>query len=109
MRTPVYHKSQMCYTDSLFEGSTIEQEIEKATTEKQPIEGASPIIYTERKDGVLPQYDIRTDRWEIAQNAMDAVARSYYAKRAEAMKAEEKSGDPSHSTQTQQGSETPTE
>lgn len=92
--------------EQLYSGNSIEFKVRKATTEKQPIESVSPIIYTERKDGVLPQYDIRTDRFEIAQQAMDSVAKSYTAKRAEAMKAKEESGDPSHSTQTQQGSGT---
>ena len=38
-----------------------------------PIEDGAPIIYTERKDGVNPAYNIRTDRWEIAQDAMEQV------------------------------------
>lgn len=29
--------------------------------------------YTERKDGVLPEYDIRTDRFEIAREAQDRL------------------------------------
>ena len=31
------------------------------------------ITYTERKDGVLPEYDIRTDRFEIAREAQDRL------------------------------------
>ena len=37
-------------------------------------------IYTNRDDGVLPAYNIRTDRWEIAQAAMDAVNQANLAK-----------------------------
>ena len=31
------------------------------------------IAYTERKDGVLPEYDIRTDRFEVAREAQDRL------------------------------------
>ena len=45
------------------------------------LEKGAPIIYTERKDGVLPAYDIRTDRWEIAQKAMEVNQKAISAKR----------------------------
>lgn len=31
------------------------------------------IAYTEKKDGVRPEYDIRTDRFEIAREAMETL------------------------------------
>lgn len=31
------------------------------------------IAYTEKKDGVKPEYDIRTDRFEIAREAMEVL------------------------------------
>lgn len=74
-------KSQFSDTKNLFEGESIEREIERLTTEKTPIESVSPQIFTEAQDGVLPEYDIRTDRWDIAMEAMDNVAASYRAKR----------------------------
>lgn len=36
-------------------------------------DGVFPIIYTEKKDGVLPEYDIRTDRFEVAIDAIDKI------------------------------------
>lgn len=36
-------------------------------------DGVFPTIYTEKKDGVLPEYDIRTDRFEVAIDAMDKI------------------------------------
>lgn len=39
-------------------------------------DGVFPIIYTEKKDGVLPEYDIRTDRFEVAIDAMDKINQS---------------------------------
>ena len=41
----------------------------------------APIIYTDREQGVLPAYNIRTDRWDIAENAMDKVNAAKMAKR----------------------------
>lgn len=49
--------------------------------QNEPIKDGAPIIHTERKDGVLPEHDIRTDRFEIAVEAMDKVAKSIVAKR----------------------------
>lgn len=39
------------------------------------------LMYSDRKDGVLPEFDIRTDKWEIAQRASDAASKSEIAKR----------------------------
>ena len=37
--------------------------------------------YSERKDGVLPETDIRTDRFDVALDAMDKASKSVRAKR----------------------------
>jgi len=63
------------------EGETLETKIERITTNKEPIKDGAPLIYTERKDGVQPGYNIRTDRFEIAVDAMDKVTKSNLAKR----------------------------
>lgn len=39
-------------------------------------DGVFPTIYTEKKDGVQPEFDIRTDRFEIALDAMDKINQS---------------------------------
>lgn len=91
-----------------YKGQSIERMIEEATTQNTPIEKASPIIYTEKKEGVIADYDIRTDRWAIAQEAREKMTASRIAKRNEALKetlspdksekeGEQKSGDPSQS------------
>lgn len=65
----------------LIEGERIEDKVRRLMDEKSPINDGAPIIYTERKDGVLPAYDIRTDRWEIAQKAMEENMKAISAKR----------------------------
>lgn len=68
-------------SNTSYEGETIERRIQKMMVTKEPITDSAPLIYTERKDGVKPEYDIRTDRWEIALEAMDKVAESHTTKR----------------------------
>ena len=62
------------------EGESIENKVRRITEDNEPITDGAPIIYTNRDDGVLPAYNIRTDRWEIAQQAMDAVNQANLAK-----------------------------
>jgi hypothetical protein len=70
------------------EGETIEQKIERVTTNKEPIKDGAPLIYTERKDGVQAGYNIKTDRFEIAVEAMDKVTKSNLAQREHKAKLE---------------------
>lgn len=63
------------------QGETIEQKVERILDNKEPIKDGAPLIYTDRKDGVQAGYNIRTDRWEVAVEAMDKVAKNVAAKR----------------------------
>ncbi|AXH73566.1 MAG: hypothetical protein [Microviridae sp.] len=69
-----------------YEGERLEEKIERIVNNKEAITDGAPQIYTERKDGVRPEYDIRTDRFEIAIEAMDKVTGAMRAKREERMK-----------------------
>ncbi len=62
------------------EGESIENKVRRITENNEPITDGAPIIYTNRDDGVLPAYNIRTDRFEIAQAAMDAVNQANFAR-----------------------------
>ena len=64
--------------------------MERIINNKEPIKDGAPIIYTERKHGVAPQYNIRTDRFEIALDAADSIAKSYMARRENKGKTEER-------------------
>lgn len=68
-----------------YAGETIEKKIRRILNNKEPITDGAPLIYTERKNGVEAQYNIRTDRFEIAVEAMDKVAKTYTARREEAI------------------------
>lgn len=64
-----------------YEGETIEEKMDRIVNNNEPISDGAPLIYTERKDGVMPEYDIRADKWDIAIDAMDKVAESNKMKR----------------------------
>lgn len=71
------------------EGETIEMKVRRIMVNKEPISDGVEPIYTERKEGVLPAYDIRTDRFDIAIEAMDVVSRTEIARRNERIKERE--------------------
>lgn len=79
MKKSKYIHTFMGYVES-FEGESIEEKVSKLIENNEPITDGAPIIFTEKKDGVLPQYDIRTDKWDIAQSAMDLANASKIAK-----------------------------
>jgi len=64
-------------------GETIEMKMERVMNNNEPISDGAPIIFTERKDGVRPEYNPRTDRFEVAIEAMDKVAKTHIGKREE--------------------------
>ena len=43
-------------------------------SQEEPIKDQVPLIYTERKTGVNPEYNIRTDRFMIAMEAMGKIS-----------------------------------
>lgn len=71
------------------EGESIERRVEKLMAGKEPIHDTVDAIYTERGDGVQPQYNIRTDRFEMAIEATDKMVKMHRAKRENAGKLRE--------------------
>jgi hypothetical protein len=84
-------KSRLTSVEKL-EGEPIEHKIERIVSNKEAISDGAPSIFTERKDGVVAAYNIRTDRFEVATEAMDKVAGSIQAKRDNKGKAAKASG-----------------
>ena len=56
-----------------FEGEQIEEKVRRIVNNNEPITDGAPIIFTEKKDGVRPEYNVRTDRWDIALDAMNKI------------------------------------
>lgn len=67
-------------------GESLEKKVARILSNNEPITDGAPTIYTERKAGVQPSYNIRTDRFEVAVEAMDGISRQHVAKREERAK-----------------------
>lgn len=59
-----------------YEAETLTEKLRRITEEKTPIDEAAEIIYTNKADGVLPGYDIRTDRFEIARESIEKMGKA---------------------------------
>lgn len=81
MKTTIVKSTYNLKSVETYEGETIETKVARIVQEKAPITDGAPIIYTDREQGVLPAYNVRTDRWEIAENAMDKVNAAKMAKK----------------------------
>lgn len=60
----------------IYEGESIETKCARILQDKEPITDTAPIIYTAKEDGVLPAYNIRTDRFDVAIDAYDKITRT---------------------------------
>lgn len=74
-----------------FEGETIETRVERMLETNEPITDSAPLIYTEKKEGVKAEHDIRTDVWDVALDAIEAGQRIEAGFKAEAKAKAEKS------------------
>lgn len=63
-------------------GESIEEMLRRLTANKEPIPQNVPPIYTPKADGVIPDYDIRADRYDVAMEARDKFAASKIAEGA---------------------------
>lgn len=70
-KVKIIYTSNMC--TEIREGESIEKKIDRMTQTQEPIGETAPIVYTTKTEGIIPAYDIRTDKWEIAQDAMSKV------------------------------------
>lgn len=81
-KIPIMSKSSILNDKVFPEGEILERKIERLTQNGEPLEEPSrPLIYTERKEGVIDAYNIRADKWEIATEASNRISRSFEARR----------------------------
>lgn len=71
-RIPVFKQIKGIKKIDAYEGETIENKVKRLTENKEPIKDAAPMVYTKKADGVLPQYNIRTDKWDLVLDKMEA-------------------------------------
>lgn len=76
----IYYKGKTIQRDECYEGEDITVKINRLLTTKEPIQDGAPLLFTEKKEGINPAYDIRTDRWELAQSTLDRALANDIAK-----------------------------
>ena len=74
----MYRKNRMNRTTNVrnesVEGETLEMEIDRFVNNKEQLaERSAATIFMERKEGINAAYNIRTDRFEVAAEAMTTV------------------------------------
>lgn len=60
-------------------GESLEEMLRRCTANSEPIEATAPMIYTEESTGVQAECDPRTDRFELALDAIDKYQKSEIA------------------------------
>lgn len=81
----MYRKSQPMATklkiNESVVGETLPRRIERAMSNGEGITDGAQMTYTDRADGVIPEYDIRTDRMDLAREAGDKINKLNLARR----------------------------
>lgn len=81
MRRRIISYKGIFHRNKTYEGKSIEQQIAERMEGENIELGGKALLYTERKDGVLPETNIRSDRMDLAMMALDTVTRTHRAKR----------------------------
>lgn len=89
MRKPFYHKTTLAVNDCV-EGELLIHKVDRIVNNGEPITDGTQLIYTARQDGVLPEYDPRADRRDIAVAAMDINTKARLTRREEGIKSRQK-------------------
>jgi len=63
------------------EGESLINEVERMVNNKESIKNTKSLIYTNRSEGVLTAFNIRSDRFDIAIDATDKIRKSYQARK----------------------------
>ena len=74
--------------ESGFEAESIEDQVRRMLKNNEPITAISPEIFTKEGEGVRPEFDIRTDRFDLALDAMKLIEKQELAKSKEVLKAD---------------------
>lgn len=77
-RPIVQHPKSKIQINNLYEAEPLEMKLRRKmkggkVDEEEGDQKTWTIAYTEKKDGVKPEYDIRTDRFEVAREAMETI------------------------------------
>lgn len=80
---PIHHNSQLRTAKNPVSDQMLEHKLEAMIANEEPISGTAELIYTKKRDGVLPAYDPRTDKFDNAIEAINNITMAAIAKRKE--------------------------
>lgn len=80
---PKVTERRLLHINKTYKAESLMMKIRRMLANREPIEDEIETVYTNKKDGVLPAYDIRTDRWEVA---MEAIGKMQNAEISEQLK-----------------------
>lgn len=72
----------MIHRDETYSAEPLMVKLRRMTETNEPIKAETTLIYTDKKMGVLPAYDIRTDKFDIAVTVQDKYQASLEARGA---------------------------
>ena len=67
----IYPKSSINTAKYLRQGESIEEKMRRVTQTQEPIDDNAPPLYQEKNSGVDPACDVRTDRFDLALEAIE--------------------------------------
>lgn len=56
------------------QGITMEQKMQRIMDGNESDDDGTELTFTEEKDGVKPEFDIRTNKWDVVTDAADKLA-----------------------------------
>lgn len=83
LKRTITHRTQLTTGKKPVEDVMLENKIEAMIANEEPITGTAELIYTKKRDGVLPMYDPRTDKFDNAIEAINNITMAAMAKRKE--------------------------
>lgn len=88
-KKPVYSRTTLEVNEGS-EGELLIHKVDRIVNSGEPVTDGTGLIYTPRSEGVMPEYNIRADRRDIAVAAMDIHAKARHAKREDGIKERQK-------------------
>ena len=76
MKYPTFKQYTSLENIKLAEGESIETRVRKMVESGEPITDTAPLIYTEKKDGIISDYGIRSDKFDVALEALDTLGKT---------------------------------
>lgn len=88
--------------ENTYEAESQVQKLRRITENKEPIKDEAPTIYTPKSKGVMPEYDIRTDRFEIAREALEKAGKAEAQRIAKGLEPQHEKSQAEQTTEAEQ-------